>query len=321
MSGVSRQLTAGKVGVEVEAPSPLNGSPLYVHEYDKFAPSGTLVGSISCPSQAASNSPEGIWATRTSTNPSRPLLAHPALSTAVTAIEIGPAGCVAGRSNSKVKAPLPSSSWSLPPSAEVQDTVVAAPLDATRFTSSTATLPAHAASRSSPLAQEMAGMALTGMVTSKGASELSHVVPSANVEFWPTVMSTLSLRACHVREVASPPLGGTEVNQLYSAVSFKAVSLTTVTSNMSPAHKVDAEGAPLKLSSRGVGVCTTWVAVAEAEHVAVLVPFSLVTMYTKPTVCSTTSPSSGLIRLVKPRLEFPLLQDHSAVGVPATSLA
>ena len=92
--------------------------------------------------------------------------------------------------------------------------MVAAPLDATRFTSSAATLPAHAASRSSPSAQEMVGVALTGMVTATGESELSHVVPSSNVEFCPTVMSTLWLRACHVREVASPLLGGTEVDQL-----------------------------------------------------------------------------------------------------------
>ena len=92
--------------------------------------------------------------------------------------------------------------------------MVAAPLDATRFTSSVATLPAHAASRSSPLAHEMDGMALTGMVTARGASELSHMVPSSNTEFCPTVMSTLSLRACHIREVASPSLGGTDVYQL-----------------------------------------------------------------------------------------------------------
>ena len=92
--------------------------------------------------------------------------------------------------------------------------MVAAPLNETRLTSSMAVLPAQAASRSSPSDHEMLGMALTGMVTAKGESELSHVVPSSNTEFCPNVMSTLWLIACHTREVASASLGGTDVNQL-----------------------------------------------------------------------------------------------------------
>ena len=121
-------------------------------------------------------------------------------------------------------------------------------------------------------------MALTGMVTATGESELSHVVPSSNTEFCPTVMSTLWFKACHIREVALPSLGGTEVNQLYVAVSLEADPLTTATSNISPAHNVETEASPLKLNSRGVGVCTTWTVDAVPEHVAVLVPLSSMTV-------------------------------------------